>query len=218
MIMTSLPKLMLSSILITVIILGLSSPVLAQPPYYPNVIVNPTSITAGVSTTFSITFSVNDIASGYGLTYVGLVLTWPSSDMELVSGTEGASLPPGWQVSLGDYTVIPPGSESKHFQISDGDTGEPVTVDREWLTVTFHCLGPGASTIAVDGSVEVRKLPTGSYDGQGIETMEITVNQFGVIGGVATPINKLEVLTPYIVLAGLIIAASTIFVIHRRRD
>jgi hypothetical protein len=79
-------------------------------------------------------------------------------------------------------------------------------------------LGPGASTIAVDGSVEVRELPTGSYDGQGIETMEISVNQFGVIGGVATPINKLEVLTPYIALAGLIIAASTIFVIHRRRD
>ncbi|WP_455369824.1 hypothetical protein [[Eubacterium] cellulosolvens] len=216
--MTSLTKLMISSILITVIVLGLTNPVKAQPPYFPNVISNPASISAQVSTTYSITFSVKDIPPGYGLTFVGLVLTWPSSDMELVSGTEGASLPPGWQVSLGDYTDIPPGSESKHFQISDGDTGEPVTVDREWLTITFHCLGPGPSMITVDGSVELRELPDGSFDGQGIETMEITVNQFGVIGGVATPINKLVVLTPYIALTGLILAVSTVYVVKKRKD
>ncbi|MCW4042307.1 MAG: hypothetical protein NWE90_01120 [Candidatus Bathyarchaeota archaeon] len=214
--MTSLAKLMLSSILITVIVLGLTSPVKAQPPYFPNVIVSPTSISAEVSTTFSITFSVEDIPSGYGLTYLGLVLTWPSSDMELVSGTEGASLPPGWKVSLGDWTVIPPGSEKKYFQMSI-DTGEPVTVDREWLTVTFHCLRPGPSMITVDGSREVRELPDGSISGQGIETIGITVNQFGVIGGVTTPVNKIEILTPYLALAGLIVAVSTVYVIKRRK-
>ena len=204
-------------LLVTVISLSLTSPVLSQPPYYPNVIVNPTSITTQVSTTFTITFSVSDIPSGYGLTYLGLVLTWPSSDMELVSGVEGASLPPGWKVSLGDWTVIPPGSEKKYFQMSI-DTGEPVTVDREWLTVTFHCLGPGPSMITVDGSREVRELPDGSISGQGIETIEITVNQFGVIGGVTTPVNKIEILTPYIALAGLIAAVSTVYVIKRRKD
>ena len=215
--MNNLTNLTLSLILISLIVFVLNSPVLAQPPYYPDVIVSPTSISAKVSTTYSITFSVRDIASGYGLTYLGLVLTWPSSDMELVSGVEGASLPPGWKVSLGDWTVIPPGSEKKYFQMSI-DTGEPVTVDREWLTVTFHCLRPGPSMIIVDGSLEVREFPEGPIDGQGIETIEIAVNQFGVIGGVTTPINKLTILTPYIALAGLIIAVSTVFVIKRRKD
>jgi hypothetical protein len=216
MFMKSLAKLMLSSILITVIVLGITSPVKAQPPYYPNVIVSPTSISAQVSTTFSITFSVKDIPSGYGLTYIGLVLTWPSSDMELVSGTEGASLPPGWKVSLGDWTVIPPGSEKKFFQMSI-DTGEPVTVDREWLTVTFHCLRPGPSMIVVDGSQEVKELPDGSIYSQGIDTIEITINQFAPVGGVTTPVDKTEVLAPYIALAGLIIAVSTIVIIKKRK-
>jgi hypothetical protein len=215
MIMRNLTKLTLSLILISLIVLGLSSPVIAQPPYFPNVIVSPTSISAQVSTTFSITFSARDIPSGYGLTYIGLVLTWPSSDMELVSGTEGASLPPGWKVSLGDWTVIPPGSEKKYFQMSR-DTGEPVTVDREWLTVTFHCLGPGPSMIVVDGSLEVRELPEGSIYGQGIEAIEITVNQFAPVGGISTPINKLEILTPYLALAGLIIAVSAIAIKKRK--
>jgi len=214
--MNNLTKLMLSLILISLIVLGLNSQVLAQqPPYFPNVIVNPISVSAGVSTTFSITFSVEDIASGYGLTYVGLVLTWPSSDMELVSGTEGASLPLGWKVSLRDYTVIPPGSESKYFQMSI-DTGSPVTVDREWLTITFHCLRPGPSTIIVDGSREVKVLPDGSISGQGIEPIEITVNQFAPIGGVTTPVNKTAVLAPYLALAVLIIAVSAVIIKKRK--
>jgi hypothetical protein len=202
-------------LLVSVISLSLISPVLADPPYYPKVIVNPTSITAGVSTTFSITFSVEDIPSGYGLTYLGLVLTWPSSDMELVSGTEGASLPPGWKVSLGDFTEIPPGSEKKYFQMSR-DTGEPVTVEREWLTVTFHCLRPGPSMITVDGGVDVKELPDGFITGEAIEPIEVTVNQLSPIGGVTTPVNKIAILTPYLALAGLIAAVSAIVIKKRK--
>ena len=202
-------------LLVSILSLSLTSPVFADPPYYPNVIVNPTSISPGVSTTFSIVFSVEDIPSGYGLTYVGIVLTWPSPDMELVSGAEGASLPPGWKVSFGDFTEIPPGSEKKHFQLSY-DTGEPVTVEREWLTVTFHCLRPGPSMITVDGGVDIRELPEGSTTGEGIETIEITVNQLSPIGGVTTPVNKTAILTPYLALAGLIITVSAVVIKKRK--
>jgi len=191
--------------------------VLRQPSSLPNLIVNPTSISTEVSTTFTITFSVRDIPSGYGLRYVGVVLLWPSSDMELVSGMEGASAPPGWTPSLVDCTTIPPGSECKFFQISQG-SGELVTVDREWLTVTFHCLGSGPSTITVDGSLEVQELPEGSIDGGPINTIEVTINQIAPVGGVVTPVNKLEILTPYLALAGLLAVVSTIFVIKRRKD
>jgi hypothetical protein len=38
------------------------------------------------------------------------------------------------------------------------------------------------------------------------------------VGGISTPINKIEILAPYIALAGLIIAVSTVYVIKRRQD
>jgi hypothetical protein len=212
-------KLVLSLILITVIIFGLNSPVAAQPPYYPNVIVNPTSITAGVSTTYSVTVSVEDIAPGYGLHHVGIVLTWPSSDMELVSGEEGTSPPPGWNLFFGDFTEVPPGSGKKQISQSIILTGEPVTVEREWLTVTFHCLRPGPSTIIVDAGVDVQYLQDGSYTSSPRTIIEVTVNQLGTpVGGVTTPVNKTVVLAPYIALAGLIITISTVYVIKKRKD
>ena len=203
-----------ATLLVIVISSGLLIPTFAQP--LPKLIANPTSITTEVSTTFTITFSVTDIPSGYGLRYVGIVLLWPSSDMELVSGIEGASAPPGWNPTLVDPTTIPPGSEGKYFQMSI-NTGEHVTVDREWLTVTFHCLGPGPSTISIDGGLELRELPDGSTFGGPVDPIEVTINQIASVGGVTTPVNKTEILTPYIALAGLIAAISTVYVIKKRK-
>ncbi|WP_455368620.1 DNRLRE domain-containing protein [[Eubacterium] cellulosolvens] len=40
----------------------------------------------------------------------------------------------------------------------------------------------------------------------------------GPVGGVSTPVNKLEILTPYMALAGLIAAISTVYVIRKRKD
>ena len=42
--------------------------------------------------------------------------------------------------------------------------------------------------------------------------------EFAPVGGHAMPINKIVILTPYLALAGLIVAVSAIFVIKRRRD
>jgi len=38
------------------------------------------------------------------------------------------------------------------------------------------------------------------------------------VGGLVMPINKLEILTPYLALAGLIAAISTVYLIKRRKD
>ena len=38
------------------------------------------------------------------------------------------------------------------------------------------------------------------------------------VGGITTPINKLEILTPYLALAGLIVVVSAVYVIKRRKD
>ena len=38
------------------------------------------------------------------------------------------------------------------------------------------------------------------------------------VGGLSMPVNKFEILTPYIALAGLIAAVSTVYVIKRSKD
>ncbi|MGB6680902.1 MAG: DNRLRE domain-containing protein [Candidatus Bathyarchaeia archaeon] len=69
--------------------------------------------------------------------------------------------------------------------------------------------------------------PLGSYlitvSGTGSQTHTTTfmlmVNPAsGPVGGVVTPVNKLEILTPYIALVGLIAVVSTVYVIKRRKD
>jgi hypothetical protein len=38
------------------------------------------------------------------------------------------------------------------------------------------------------------------------------------VGGISSPINKIELLAPYLALAGLIVAVSTVYVIKRRKE
>jgi hypothetical protein len=40
----------------------------------------------------------------------------------------------------------------------------------------------------------------------------------GPVGGVVLPINTLAILTPYIALAGLVIAVSAVVAVKKRRD
>ena len=46
----------------------------------------------------------------------------------------------------------------------------------------------------------------------------ITQVKAAPVGGVVIPIDKLEILTPYIALAGLMAAVSAVVVVKRRRD
>ena len=67
--------------------------------------------------------------------------------------------------------------------------------------------------------------PPGSYivtvTGTGSQThtttFRLTVNPASrPVGGLVIPTNKLEILTPYIALAGLVIAVSAVVVVKRR--
>lgn len=53
-------------------------------------------------------------------------------------------------------------------------------------------------------------------------TSEAAPNQFddpdGPVGGVVEPVNKLALATPFLALAGLIVAVSAVVVVKRRRD
>jgi len=75
----------------------------------------------------------------------------------------------------------------------------------------------------VDPSTGVRTLlsdfgnvaqgPTG-YDPYGVAIAFLP----SPVGGVVVPTNKLELLTPYLALAGLIVAVSAVIVAKKRRD
>jgi hypothetical protein len=50
-------------------------------------------------------------------------------------------------------------------------------------------------------------------------TFTLTVNPAArPVGGVTMPTNKLEILTPYLALAGLAVAVSAVVAVKKRRD
>ena len=54
---------------------------------------------------------------------------------------------------------------------------------------------------------------------QTLNVLKASVNQIThPVGGVASPVNKAEIIAPYIALAGLIAAVSTVYIIKKRRD
>ena len=84
--------------------------------------------------------------------------------------------------------------------------------------LTFHCLEPGITEILVEGWADML-TGTAAPLRFPLDPVIVTVNQGGhAVGGISTPVNKLEILTPYIALAGLIAAVSAVYVIKRRKD
>ncbi len=53
---------------------------------------------------------------------------------------------------------------------------------------------------------------------EGRRQVAVRPSQPAPVGGVVSPVNKLELIAPYLALAGLIVAVSTIFVIKKRKD
>lgn len=93
----------------------------------------------------------------------------------------------------------------------------PTSNSHDWVEVTFHCEGSGSSPINL---VDVRLMIPSDGDLPIEQPLKGAVNQFELapVDGVTTPTNKLEILTPYIVLAGLIAAVSTVYIIKKRKD
>ncbi|MGB6680325.1 MAG: hypothetical protein WBF08_03235 [Candidatus Bathyarchaeia archaeon] len=218
--MPSLTKLMLSSILITLIVLGLSSPVGAQPPP-PTLYVEAPS-TVGVSTEFDIIISIRDIPAGWGVVDFSIFVQWDPNDLEIIECESLNDDRTGWSGGCGFDSSIP-------GLAAGGSDGPRWTEDAEWLRFRFHCLreGPAILTVftepplvnldeATTHTIALEDVSGGRVDVEA-EPVTVTVNQVGPVGGVVTPVNKLEILTPYIALAGLIAAISAVYVMRRRK-
>jgi hypothetical protein len=112
----------------------------------------------------------------------------------LLTGVIGHILPVQSQTFPGDILVIDPGAGT-------GGLGALFRVD----PIT------GARTLLSDFGVGAN---------QGVFPWGVAVYPVipAPVGGVVTPVNKLEILTPYIALAGLIVAVSTVYVMRKRKD
>jgi hypothetical protein len=173
------------------------------------------TVTATVSTEFTIQIWIRNIPEGYSIAGFDLRVTWEPTQMELVSHQEFT--PPGknWD----KY----PHPFPDHYDLGATSTGSSETTDLEmaWFSLTFHCLTEGSSKITVSTLKETVFLSDGTQIHETYpESFQITCNQVepSPVGGLVMPTNKLEILTPYLALAGLIAAVSAVVVVKRRRD
>jgi hypothetical protein len=116
------------------------------------------------------------------------------------------------------FLLDPPGGFFRSVSVP----GEVVVPSEFYIVLTGApeaCIGLDSSST---GHTYDKDLPDGSwtifpqYDL--MVRVEVGQTEFPPVAGVASSINKLELLTPYLALAGLVIAVSTIYVIKRRKD
>ncbi len=209
--MASLVKLMLSSILITVIVLGLSSPVAAQPPSPTIYVEAPDSVI--VSTEFDIIISIRDIANGWGMTGLDIEVQWDPNDLEYIECEFLGSGRPGWSGDCGPNTGA-----------GGNGQGDAWTEDAEWFRFRFHCLSAGPAPITVFSpggqSIYLVLLIGGGSEGVTPQPVTVTVNQVepAPVAGVVTATSKLTIIAPYLVLAGIVAVASAIYIKKRRHN
>jgi hypothetical protein len=90
--------------------------------------------------------------------------------------------------------------------------------------IAYRWVNPGANPcIAIDQSAASGR----SYDGSPGSWTPYTYDYMiravvdlaaAPVGGISSPVNKIEILTPYIALAGLVAAVSTVYIISRRKS
>ena len=211
--MGSLHKILLSVSLLTIIVSGLSLPISAND--VAKIVVEPRIIEISVSNTFTIDIWIRDLG-GDVMQEFDFTITWDPVLMEYVSHTNHVSAnDPNWSIKNQNLDTL---GGSYRLNAEAGLSGILFNEDLSWVTLTFHCLGEGSSPINIQNTVIYRAAA-------GLQEIEHEVLKGAVtqepgmpVGGYVAPINKLEILTPYIALVGLIIAVSTVYVIKKRKD
>lgn len=159
--------------------------------------------TSGVSRTFTVDIWIRDLPSP--MIEANIRVEWDTSLMEVVDIDTS--------VDENGWTFID-GILGEYFYFLRAQ-GPPFSEDDSWIRITFHCLGPGTSEIRIEESSLEGSTASISWTKVDLEVTQIEPSP---VGGISTSINKLEILTPYIALAGLIIAVSTVYITKRHKD
>ena len=188
------------SVLLVFIISGLIFPVYSNG--VTKITVEPPDTNVTVSTEFTVDIWIRDLP--IDMISFSFQINWDPALMEYVSHKTYV-MGNGW--SVGSEDVFPD-------RIVLSASGPAFGEDARWITITFHCLGKGSSWVDIGPSDMA-----GALGGISHSRGSATLNQIepAPVAGITSPINKLEIMTPYLALAGLIIAVSVI-VIKRHKD
>jgi hypothetical protein len=197
-------QLLIPTLLIAVVALAVVSPALAVP--QAKIVIEPRIVEAFAGQPFTVDVWIRDLSED--MIDFGFVISWDPTMMEYISSAN--------HVSANGWSLAGPGEvvnldDSEYLLVAEGPAfGE----DASWTTITFRCLGEGSSPInVVDWLIENEFEEP--FD---VEILKAAVNQNSeaTVGGVVSQINKLEIITPYLALAGLITVVSAVVVISRR--
>ncbi|MFC1505492.1 hypothetical protein ACFLQ6_00315 [Thermoproteota archaeon] len=200
--MFSKKKMMISGFLVISIVLGLCHPVEAQADTLYVESDGSRILEVSVSTEFTIDIWIRNFSAPATVMYFTIV--YDPNSMEIVTGT--TTPPSGW----GAGTSIP-----SLGQVAYIASGAAFQGTQAWYSLTFHCIAEGNTPINVIDAI----YTDASGVNQTLNVLKASVNQIThPVGGVASPVNKAEIIAPYIALAGLIAAVSTVYIIKKRRD
>ncbi len=205
-----------------IILVGLISPAFAQTP---RITIEPQITSIEVGDYFEVKVWIRDLSSSNPMVNFKFIITWDPSLIQFNGHSVNAL--PDWGIAVASGVT----NDGLGYFVVDGDassSAHATSSDRYWETFSFECLGPGSRPLNLPSTITDEDGFT-TYDMsiigtatpyQVVTTVKGAVNQYELapVGGVAYTVNKLEILTPYIALAGLIAALSTIYVIKRRKD
>jgi len=202
------------------------------------IVVDPQSITAVSGSEFSAAIAVQNLL--VPLEGFIIIVTWDPAFMSFESVKVHVE-DLGWEymdpiISDEEETI----NDLGMYLISAWDVTEenPIINGAKLFTLTFHCEGEGSSSINLPLSWEpepdsfewIRQLLTNADilspseapyvvgDPIDHEVVEGTVFQYGPVAGVYTPVNKLAVIAPYLVLAGIVAVASAVYMKRHKKQ
>ncbi|MFC1506760.1 TolB family protein [Thermoproteota archaeon] len=106
------------------------------------------------------------------------------------------------------------GSGQTRLTFTDGDTHPAWSPDGTKITFQRSNGNDDIYVMNADGT-EATRLTTSDGNDREPDWQPIPRE---MVGGVANPVNKLAIIAPYAVLAGLTIAVSTVYILRKRKD
>jgi hypothetical protein len=190
----------------------------------PTIGVEPQTTSVGVGGTFAVDIWIRKVQDHGGLAQFEFKIVWDPLSVELVNRDNHV------KQNDANWIILKEEWDSGSYLLKAWDPTMPdfpnnrrFYNDASWATLTFRCLALGDSSIEFPITFQTNRWgywSDGSDSYSFDEYLNGAVHQTKsmTVGGVVLSTNKLEILTPYLALAGLIITVSAVLVDKRRKD